>query len=221
MNASEPARRAEMILWAKDGAFNGDAGPTVFYHGTDAAEVFNIFGRADEASIGFHFGEARVANDRLRIIHRMEEDRDSHGLIIPVICRASAPLQIRDHFMWDQDSVANDLVDMGLITGSQAEVIIDACDEAYLFAAIEMAGFDCITYANECEYKEEVTTSLLIWRAEHLKSPFASSFCLADPRLLPQIDTSDLDMENWREMGQRIENAKESLAIPAPRAPAP
>ena len=221
MHDAESARQADLAEWIKDSAFKSDAGPTVFYHGTDITDPFNVFCRADEASIGFHFGCAEVANDRIRIIHRMDKGHARLGQIIPVVCRARAPLQLRDHFMWDQDSVASELAELGLLNDEQVDAIVDACDEAYLFAAIEMAGFDCVIYANECEYKDESTISLLIWRAELIKSPFAISFDSADPRLMPQLKTDEADLRAWRAMSERIEDAKAELVLLATRVPAP
>lgn len=92
--------------WMEGSAFLDDDGrPVVFFHGTDAHDQFNVFTRFDEQSLGFHFGSAEAANDRLRQIFRMVPQDENEGLIVPVYCRAANPLRLEDLYTWGQRAV--------------------------------------------------------------------------------------------------------------------
>jgi len=189
--------------WISEAFFKDENGePRIWYHGTDV-EPFNIFTRWEEASIGFHFGCEETAADRLRMI--LEVADKEQGAIIPVICRASRPLRLRDQFMWGQHSVAHALFSVGVLN-SQDEIdfIVESGRDSMIFAALEDAGYDAIIYKNECEGPGKNQDSLLVWRAELLKSPDAASFDFDDPRLLPQKPAPKADYRRWEVLSDEI-----------------
>jgi len=216
-------RDGAMWKWLEGSAFSDGGRPTVLFHGTDLHEPFNIFTHWEgEASVGFHFGTREVANSRIDEIFRMAPPDERAGVIIPVICRAGNPLYLHDLYTWQQDDFANALHDAGVLaTEQEVEWAIETYSEARLFAAMEEAGFDCLVYGNVCEHKTEVTDSVMIWRAEQLKSPFAASFDPADPRLLPQNETPAQDYDRWRELAEDIAEARRDLARLRANAPGP
>jgi len=205
-------RDGAMRRWLKGSAFADGGQPTVLYHGTDIHDEFNIFTYWGEGSIGFHFGTREVANARLEGILRHSDPDDPSGIVIPVICRARNPLRLPDLMLWDQDDIAWELHRAGVL-GSEEEVehVIESISEAMVFAAIEEAGYDCVVYGNACEHKDEVTDSVMLWRAELMKSPFASSFDPSDPRLLPQREASPHDYRSWERLSREIQEARQEL----------
>lgn len=205
-------RRQQIIEWSKQGAFNGDDNlPLLWFHGTDVHDPFNIFAECGETSIGFHFGDVSAANYRINDIYRMGPPEENEGLIIPVMCRAESPLRLPDLYTWGFREIIGSMLDLGIISETDADFIEETSSDETLFAAIEMAGYDCIVYSNVCENKADPKDSLIVWRAELLKSPFASSFDRADPRLLPQNETSERDYEMWRRLARTIESEKAEL----------
>jgi len=211
MADTESGRIAERDRWLAGSAFvDADGHPVTWYHGTDAAP-FNVFSRWDEFSIGFHFGGPEAAQARVAAIAEGLDAGAEGCAVMQVICRARNPLRLRDHYTWGFDRLAGELVDLGVIDDETGDAIVDTCDDSYVFAALEAAGHDCILYANECEFKERQTDSLIVWRAELLKSPLAASFDPEDPRLLPQHPADDGDMGAWRRLRASIAAAREAL----------
>lgn len=201
-------RNLEIGKWADGSAFVENGTPKLWFHGTDLHDPFNIFAYCGEGSLGFHFGDQKAANNRIDEIFRMMHTEENEGIIIPVICRATNPLVLSDLYTWGQHDVASALADAGVIDDEEIDFVADLATEAALFAAIELASYDCIVYRNLCENKDEPTQSLLIWRAELLKSPYAASFEKDDPRLLPQNHTLDSDYQSWKQLASDIENEK-------------
>lgn len=189
--------------WIAGSAFvDGNGLPTVWCHGTDA-ERFNIFAFAEEGSIGFHFGSKATAERRLDDIQADDDAR-----IIEVHCRAKRPLRLRDHFTWTLRSIVGELEDLGILVGDEGDEIIDAGDDALLFASIERAGYDCIVYENETERNGD---SLLIWRQELIKAVGSSVFDMEDPRIDPSADTDEEDWALHRSWKAGLERAVEAL----------
>jgi hypothetical protein len=204
--------RQEVGEWMGDGVFVGDDGrAAIFFHGTDVAEPFNVFARSEDHSLGFHFGSMEAANDRLDQIYRMAPADENEGLVIPVYCRASNPLRLADQYTWEQVPVVCALVAAGIVSDDEADFIIDTASAEMIFAVIEEAGFDCIVYRNQCEAVSAGHDSLLVWRAELLKSPYSLRFDRNDPSLLSQNETNPDDIAQWEWLADSIETCKGEL----------
>lgn len=80
-----------------------------------------------------------------------------------------------------------------------------------LFAAIEEAGYDCVVYRNLCEAEAHAQDSILVWRADLLKSPFSNDFQIGDPRLLSQNETSADDLIEWESALSHIHECRWKL----------
>lgn len=200
--------------WIEGSAFVGEDGrPTMFFHGTDIHDPFNIFTRFEDHSLGFHFGSMEAANDRISQIFRMAPPDENEGLIIPVYCRARNPLRLEDQYTWEQDAVVAALAEAGVLSEEEEEFVADSASAEMIFAAVEAAGYDCIVYRNRCEAENEAHDSILVWRAELLKSPYSLSFDMNDPRLLPQNETSEFDTYEWECREEAIVNCKEDLRM--------
>lgn len=211
----------ERRAWFGRSAFLPAGVPTVWFHGTDAEEDFNVFTRWDESSIGFHFGSAPTAFGRLTSILSVDEMDIREGLrVLPVYCRAERPLRLRDHHTWRLDRVADELYDLGLASEAVVEEIAAGCDEYLLFAAIEAAGHDCVIYANETESAGRRDDSLIVWRPELIKGIHAAGFDRDDPRILPQRPVATDDLEAWRDNARCLVKAAERIAALAEHAPA-
>lgn len=196
--------------WMEGGAFKNDDGtPLVWFHGTDSELNFNVFTKTDDYSIGFHFGNADAANDRINEMFRMVPRDENAGVIIPVICRAKSPLRLPDLYEWSLDQIADAMLNCDLIDDVEHEWLVQRLRPEDVFAVLEEKGYDSVVYLNECEHKEGKVDSIFVWRAELLKSPYAATFDLNDPCLLPQNETSEVDMENWEILASEIEAAKE------------
>jgi ADP-Ribosyltransferase in polyvalent proteins len=216
--------QSSLSSWLNGSAFMRDGAPTVWYHGTDVTEDFNIFTSWGESSIGFHFGSAPTASARLSTT-RLPGDPDDHEAcrLIPVYCRAQRPLRLKDHHCWRLDRVAAELADLGLVGAVIEDHIVDGCDEFAVFAAVEAAGFDSVIYANETESEGRLDDSLLIWRPELVKSVFASKFNPDDPRILPERPARSRDTQRWQEnrdllneAARRLKEISPAIASPVP-----
>jgi hypothetical protein len=198
--------------WIEGSALvDGRGNPVVFYHGTDTGSDFNIFARTDESSIGFHFGDLIAAHVRLdNMVH--PGDRGNWGAVIPVICNARTPLRLTDHFTWSIDNVCGELHDLGIVDDHQHDLIMHSCSEYALFAAIELAGYDCIVYSNDTEHAGTPADSLIVWRAEMVKGAYAGSFDRNDPGLVPGIAHDPEDFECWDSVKEEIDDFKEKLS---------
>ncbi|MGY3581433.1 hypothetical protein ACVIGB_000497 [Bradyrhizobium sp. USDA 4341] len=213
-----------LASWLEGSAFRRNGAPTVWYHGTDAPEDFNIFTTWGEGSIGFHFGSAPTASARLGATRLPGDPDDIEACrIIPVYCRAQRPLRLKDHHCWRIDRVAAELADLGLVNTEIEDYIADGCDEFAVFAAIEAAGFDSVIYANETESEGRLDDSLLIWRPELVKSIFASRFNVDDPRILPAHPERwrSRDLQRWQEKRDLLNEAARRLTEIAPTVAPP
>lgn len=196
--------------WMEESVFkNKDGTPLVWFHGTDSEVDFNVFTKTDDYSIGFHFGNADAANDRINEMFRMVPRDENAGVIIPVICRAKSPLRLPDLYEWSLDQIADAMLNCDLIDDVEHEWLVQRWRPEDVFAVLEEKGYDSVVYLNECEHKEGKVDSIFVWRAELLKSSYAATFDPNDPRLLPQNETSEVDMENWEILASEIEAAKE------------
>jgi hypothetical protein len=196
--------------WIEGSAFvNPDGSPLVFYHGTDTGSYFNIFARTEDSSIGFHFGDLDAAH--CRVANITSGDAWNYGAIIPVVCNASKPLRLTDHFVWDVADILVELHDLGVVDDIQHDLILDSCSEYAVFAAIELAGYDCVIYSNETEHGGRPTDSLLIWRAEQVKGVYASRFDRGCPGLVPGIEHDPDDLECWTSVREELDHFKELL----------
>src|SRR5690606_15701198 len=111
---------------------------------------------------------------------------------------------------WSLSRIADELLDLGIITAPVYDYILERDNDSYIFAALEIAGVDAIIYSNETEGQHQ-EDSLLIWRAEQVKSVFADSFSLGDPALCPQAPSLRADTESWLSLNCQIEDAKSDL----------
>ncbi len=199
----------ELDAWI-EGSFFADDGtgrPVRWFHGTDVESDFNVFARCDEASLGFHFGTADAANDRLAQIDCLSDG----GNIIPVYCRAANPLVLKDLFTWNQWDVASGLCEAGILTDDEAEFVADSASAEMIYAAIEEAGYDCVVYANMCEAKDAGQESLMVWRASLIKGVNSSVFETDDPCILSQLPASEDEM-SWHLFREReIDRCREEL----------
>lgn len=140
-----------------DKAARREATPPVLFHGT--THDFKVFERGD---VGFHFGSAVAANNRLA--NKFKSDDDSPVLegaqIIPVLLSIKRPLRLKDAGDWDNpDMVANVLGE--LITEDddfEASYIAaaDACvgpsiDSSAFADVLKQMGYDGIVYDNVAE----------------------------------------------------------------------
>jgi hypothetical protein len=204
--------RDRLAKWIEGGAFvEEDGRPATFFHGTDVHEPFNIFTRFEDQSLGFHFGSVEAANDRLAQIFRMAPPDENEGIVIPVHCRAQNPLRMDDLYTWGQRAVVSALVDAGVASEDEAEFLEESASAEMLFAVIEEAGYDCIVYRNLCEAGISAHDSILVWRAELLKSPYSLDFSLDDPRLLSQNETAESDLSDWECVSDFIDKCRREL----------
>lgn len=209
----------QIEAWAEGSYFadDGTGSPVRWFHGTDIDDQFNVFARCDEASLGFHFGTADAANDRLKQIECLAEG----GSIIPVYCRATSPLVLNDLYTWSQWDVASALCDAGILTDDEAEFVADSASAEMIYAAIEEAGYDCVLYGNLCEAKDSGQESLLIWRASLIKGVNSEIFDRDDPRILSQLPVSDEEMSWHSYLEREIDSSREELRAFRAAAPAP
>lgn len=197
--------------WLEGSAFVDHHGkPVVLYHGTDTGSDFNIFARTEESSIGFHFGDLAAAHKRIDNMTHPDE-RGAWGAVIPVYCNARNPLRLTDHDTWDIANVCDELFDLGIVNADQYNHIADSYNEYALFAAIEMAGYDCVIYSNETEHAGTPTDSLIVWRAETVKGAYAGSFDRNDPGLVPGIEHDEEDFECWDTVKDELDRYKDAL----------
>jgi hypothetical protein len=195
--------------WAEGSYFanDGTGSPVRWFHGTDIDDQFNVFARCDEASLGFHFGTADAANDRLKQIECLADG----GSIIPVYCRATNPLVLEDLYTWSQWDVASALCDAGILTEDEAEFVADSASAEMIYAAIEEAGHDCVLYGNVCEARDAGEASLMVWRASLIKGVNSEIFDRDDPRILSQIPVTDEEMSWHAYLEREIDSSRVEL----------
>jgi hypothetical protein len=198
----------ELEFWAKGSAFVDEQGKLErWYHGTDYEDGFNIFARYEDSSIGFHFGTAEAANDRLNQIDCLEDN----GNILAVYCRAQRPLVLDDMYTWDQWDVAQALRMVGVLTEDEAELVADSINAEMIYASIEEAGYDSVLYRNECENKQGQQLSLMVWRANLIKGINSASFDKDDPRILSQLPVGESELAWYTSNERSIDACREEL----------
>ncbi len=209
----------QLDAWAEGSYFanDGTGSPVRWFHGTDIEDPFNVFARCDEASLGFHFGTADAANDRLKQIECLADG----GSVIPVYCRATNPLALNDLYTWSQWDVASALWEAGILTEDEAEFVADSASAEMIYAAIEEAGYDCVLYGNLCEARDAGQKSLMVWRASLIKGVHSELFDKDDPRILSQLPASDEEMSWHSYLEREIDSSREELRAFRATAPAP
>jgi hypothetical protein len=154
--------------------------PIVWLHGLYPDVTFNIFAEWGEASLGFHAGGVIAATKRIEQINGdLPDDEKMSGTLMPVLVRAEKPLRMSDHHTWSLRSMADELVEPGVIEDDEYDTIVDSCDCTHVFAAIERAGHDAVLYANITEGAREDgrdEDGLCVWRAEQ-SGPIAPTRC--------------------------------------------
>lgn len=200
----------DLKSWISGSFFRDASGsPKPWFHGTDITDPFNIFACCEESSLGFHFGTAAAANDRLAKISM--DDGELAGNIIPVFCRASNPLILDDLYTWGQWSVASALRDCGILTDEEAEFVADSASAEMIYAALEEAGHDCVLYTNACESREDGEVSLMVWRAEMIKGIHSEVFEIDDPRILSQLPVLDHEGSWHASLASEIDRCRDNL----------
>jgi hypothetical protein len=160
--------------WFKGSKILDDQGsPKVVYHGTDAS--FEEFNRAinfeGEKKFGFHFGSAKIANERLRDKARYNRDAEflKGSNIIPAYLNIKKPLRLPDISNWEHSYlVARQLEKhypkkfkgiLDKLAGIEEkgyrldwdEYKLNAEQIDYLRDAIKAEGYDGIVYSNQYE----------------------------------------------------------------------
>lgn len=206
--------------WLSGSAFTDSVGrPLMLFHGTDSDLDFNVFCRAEESSIGYHFGDRSAAHARING-SLLASPGECRGAVIPVYCNARRPLRLVDHHTWVLRDICSELFDLDVINDDQWDFIEESCSENALFAALEVAGYDSVVYRNETEYAGVPRDSLMIWRAELVKSPYAGRFDRSDPRLSPNAPTTERDLELWRTVREELNFLSDKLSSMATSSPA-
>ena len=138
---------------------NGE--PLAMYHGT--FDDFSTFERTGD--LGFHFGTAKAANDRLKQEGKKAKNKVRDPQVMPVYVRIENPADMPDLITWSAPSLAKELLERGYITEDQARPVLDstlsqegAKDPAAVFhqhlvRALETNGYDGIRYRNLVEGK--------------------------------------------------------------------
>lgn len=189
--------------WMEGSAFRQGDVPQTFFHGTDADD-FSIFTRWEEFSIGFHFGSQQSAQNR---IDQMECE---NGRTIEVYCRAKSPLRMTDHHTWSLKNILGEMESLGIVDEETAELIYDKEDDSWLFAALEIAGYDCVVYENATEKGGD---SIFLWDAALVKSTRSTHFNLTDPRFDPSLKASKSDLYMYHQLRREIEEARADLLM--------
>lgn len=170
----------------------------LWYHASDAQKPFAIFCNSDEGSIGYHAGTHEAALHRHNEIFRMEDPRKRpwEGYLLPLIIRHRKAYRVSDLYDWRLDKLTSHLIEDGIITEFQEDQILKYCDPLGAFAALEVAGFDAILYANQCEgVKGE--DSILVWRPENIRLAHAQAFHERSPLLCPSLRPSKWELTHW------------------------
>ena len=136
-----------------------DAGgrPLVQYHGTTSDKEFSVFKDSGGSHLGFHFGSAEAANERLNFFGEKATSR-----ILPVYLSIKNPLRISDEAgswsgyyffemlrsagLLDREEVS-DLVDMG----GKDDGPLTKRQKRYILDTMELRGFDGFVYENTAE----------------------------------------------------------------------
>ena len=136
-------------------AVEASGDPMVLYHGTFGD--FETFSKTTD--IGFHFGTATAANDRLKQEMKKRKNWDAACSVLPVFLSIQNPAVVCDLCTWSATTVANELLDKGYIRQDQAEPVLQGAVSQnqpqtnralydHLVQALEANGFDGLKYRN-------------------------------------------------------------------------
>jgi hypothetical protein len=163
--------------------------PLVVYHGTRGN--FDVFVRKD---IGFHFGTAGQAVNRLRDTGPLGYGRREMpaGKIIPVYLSIKNPLLILDAGDWSEDSMARVLTDMTMGDDLFADSLEEATDvpgNKTFQQILRHMGYDGMVYEN---VGEGGGTSWIAFSPTQIKSATdnVGTFDPDDPSILKNRRTS-------------------------------
>ncbi len=146
----------------KSRVVNEDGSPKVLYHGTNARVRFTTFDTVG-SELGSHFGTQKQSAKFVTINEEDAEYRQG-GRIYPVYLSLQNPLRLKDMGNWDNDKVASQLLDLGMIDDATFESMIpdygrgqgdfvakERKNREMLQRIIKMNGYDGIVYLNRFE----------------------------------------------------------------------
>lgn len=139
-----------------------DGTPRIMYHGTNARVRFTTFDTFG-SELGSHFGTQKQASKFVTVDEAQGEYR-SGGRIYPVYLSIQNPLRLRDMGNWDNDKVASQLFDLGIIDRDMNDAMVpdfnlrtdkfnerERKNREILQKIIRDAGYDGIVYLNRFE----------------------------------------------------------------------
>ena len=141
--------------------------PMVMYHGTFSD--FNSF--KNTRDVGFHFGTAQAANDRLKKEAKKPKNRDSACFILPVFLSIRNPAVVSDLCTWPATALAKELVAKGYLRDDQAQPVLQSTDSQnwssagrsffeHIVEALDANGYDGLKYRNLFEGRTRNIKSL-------------------------------------------------------------
>jgi hypothetical protein len=147
----------------KSRVVNEDGSPKVLYHGTNARVRFTTFDTVG-SELGSHFGTQKQSAKFVTIEGEDSVEYRQGGRIYPVYLSLQNPLRLRDMGNWDNDKVASQLFDLGMIDRATFEAMIpdygrgrgdfvakERENREMLQRIIRTAGYDGIVYLNRFE----------------------------------------------------------------------
>jgi hypothetical protein len=147
----------------KSKVVNPDGTPKVLYHGTNARVRFTTFDTVG-SELGSHFGTQKQSAKFVTIEGEDSVEYRQGGRIYPVYLSLQNPLRLRDMGNWDNDKVASQLFDLGMIDRATFEAMIpdygrgrgdfvakERENREMLQRIIRTAGYDGIVYLNRFE----------------------------------------------------------------------
>lgn len=136
-------------------AVDASGDPMVLYHGTFGD--FETFSKTSD--IGFHFGTATAANDRLKQEKKKHKNWDKVCSVLPVYLSIQNPAVVCDLCTWSAPIVAKELLAKGYIRPDQADPVLQGSVSQnqtqinralydHLVQSLEANGFDGLKYRN-------------------------------------------------------------------------
>lgn len=173
---------ANLHRWSSNSLITDGKGSPVLYHGTTAD-----FSQFEVSGIGIHVGTARAANDRLHLL-----GVHSEGVVMPVLARCQRVLDLPDIGWEFPASILDQLINSKVVSDQEADRLFAQVDrltaedewhpEAFdlVRQAIFAAGYDGISYENECE--DPGALSYIVLRPSDIKSAIGNcgAFSSAD-----------------------------------------
>jgi hypothetical protein len=159
VGSKDQTETAAFKAWFGDSQVVGPEGrPMVVYHAT--FKDFEVFAKSTD--LGYHFGTAKAANDRIKHEGKKAKNRDRAARIIPAYLNIRRPAVLADQITWSAPSLAKALLQGGYITSEQAKPVLDGTvdqsgpDPAgafhrHLVQALKANGYDGIQYRNLVE----------------------------------------------------------------------